>query len=470
VASSRHKALVLDLWTRNPIDPPNSIKALLGGSFVFLDNDRFMGVAGNNGEKSAVVQFPSGATIYNNLVIGGSDLEAVAHGDHVLLRPIKDHPVGIFDLRQNKIVLASKRAAIDVWDDNYIAERLDGDLLVLQLSTVKPLEHAQLPDAPLGKLHADALSPDLNWLAISQSTRGAVWNVLTGQRLYHVRAFSAAYFGTDGNMYADFPKYLSTERALARASLTNPDIQMARPIDNTKRTIQVGRYLVTSIAAKDDDPLNDIRVELWDVMDQKVVWSRNLPYERPGIDADSRANSLVLYWPANSKAVKSIAKEDSEAAGLLSRYKDKDGILLVQVFDLDSGKQRAELAVDTGKRSFRILQAIATADRLALATDTEEQKRVLVYTLDGELKTTITGHALELAAKTDLLTVKTERGELELYDLSTAQKRATYSFNSAVAFDGFSGDGKRLLVLTSDQVVYVLDPSAKDTAKAVASK
>ncbi len=42
--------------------------------------------------------------------------------------------------------------------------------------------------------------------------------------------------------------------------------------------------------------------------------------------------------------------------------------------------------------------------------------------------------------------------------------------NSRVAVNGFSTDGERLLVLTSDQVVYLLDPAAKQTSSDVASK
>ncbi|MGO9306339.1 MAG: hypothetical protein ACLP3R_21995, partial [Candidatus Korobacteraceae bacterium] len=106
-------------------------------------------------------------------------------------------------------------------------------------------------------------------------------------------------------------------------------------------------------------------------------------------------------------------------------------------------------------------------DRLVAADD---QNRVLVYSFDGRLKGTIAGHSPEISAKGDLLTVRTERGELELYDLANVQKRATYDFSSRVAFNGFSADGKRLLVLTSDQVVYTLEATAKIATNAVATK
>ncbi|HUK43380.1 MAG TPA: hypothetical protein VLW48_02945 [Candidatus Bathyarchaeia archaeon] len=79
-------------------------------------------------------------------------------------------------------------------------------------------------------------------------------------------------------------------------------------------------------------------------------------------------------------------------------------------------------------------------------------------------------HAPEVSTPGDLLTLHTEPGELELYDLVEMRKRATYDFNGRVAFDAFSGDGKHLLVLTSDQVVYMVDPAANGTANALASK
>jgi len=74
-----------------------------------------------------------------------------------------------------------------------------------------------------------------------------------------------------------------------------------------------------------------------------------------------------------------------------------------------------------------------------------------------------------VSSKTGRLAIFTERGQLELYDLETMRKQTSYDFGRRIAFGDFSADGKRLLVLTSDQVVYVLDPAAKE-AKAVAAK
>ncbi len=466
VARTRQNFLAMDLLAHQSIDPPGNVKALIEYSFAFLPNGRLVGVAGNNGEKSGVVEFPSGKVVYKDLNIGGSRLEAAAHGDLVLLRPIKDHPVGIFDLNKNRIVIASKRSAIDVWDDTYIAERLDGDIQMFDMSSFKPVEHAQLPDAPLGRVRAGATSSDLDWLAISQRTRGAVWNLQSGQRLYHVRGFSAAYFGPEKGLYVDFPKYLSTDRMLARAALDTADMRPERTIDEKNHTFQVGRYLLTAAPAKENSSREDVSFESWDVVDQKVVWTKNFPHERPGYYVDSRANSFAVYWRSDSQSAKAIAKADPNAARSIGQFKDKDSALFLQAFDLDTGKLRVEFGFDTGRHSFQAVEAIATADRVVMADD---QKRVLVYSFDGQLKGTIAGHNPKVSASADLVTVHTENGELELYDLSQVTKRATYDFQSRVAFNGFSADGTRLLVLTSDQTVFILDTAAKPNS-AVASK
>lgn len=106
-----------------------------------------------------------------------------------------------------------------------------------------------------------------------------------------------------------------------------------------------------------------------------------------------------------------------------------------------------------------MVAAIASNDRLAIA---DNQNRVLVYSLDGQQKGTITGRAAEVAPKADLITVRVDNDTIELYDLASLQKRASYAFNNRVSFNGFNGDGTRLLVLTADQQVYILNPNAVD--------
>jgi WD40 repeat protein len=467
VAHSEQNTLAFDLLTHTAFQPPANVKALLNFTFAFDGENRLVGATGDNGGQAEVVTFPAGASVYKGIGIGRAQLEGVAHGDHVLLRPVKDNAVGALDLKQNKPVVASKRNGMDLWDNESIAERLDGDLQVFDLSTMKAVEQAQLPDGPLGTVRAKAVSPDLNWLAVSEKSRGAVWNLQTGKRVYHLRGFSSAYFAPDGQLYADFPKNPSTDRVIVRAALNTSDLQVERKVDDKTRTIQAGPYLLTFHLEKAKNPTGGVSFELTDMLQKNVVWTKNVVHERPGYYLASSTDSIALYWKANSQSAKSIAKEDNAAAASIARFKDKDSALFLQVFDLSSGKLRSEFAFDTGKHSFQIEQAMATRDRVII---TDDQGRVLVYSPDGQLKGTIAGSAPELSISADLMTVHTESGELELYDLATMQKRNAYAFPSDIAVNAFSGDGKRLLVLTADQTVYMLDPAASDKTAAVAER
>lgn len=465
IGRTPENVLLMDLNSRTSLQVPGSVRSLLElGSFTFLDNGRFMGVAGSRGDKSQIVEIPSGRVLEKDIVIGGSRIAGVARGDFILMRPIKDSPLGVYDLKQHKIVLGSKRNAVDVWNDTYIAERSDGDLQIYSLKTLEDVDHTELPQAPLGRLQAATLAPDLSWLAVSQSSRGAVWNLNTGQRAYHVRGFLGGYFGSDDALYVDFPKFLQTERTLVRVQLKAPVLEPKFTIPETEHVTQVGNY-VLKIVPSTTNLYENVTMEIRDLAAQKVVWSRHFPQERPGYFVDTSTNTLVLYWHAQSKAMRTITREDTEAASKLAAFHDKEGIDYIEVLDLDTGKRRGSMAVDTGKNSFHPHDITAAGDRLVLADD---KNRVLVYSLAGQQQATIVGIYPEIAPKSQLLSVRTDRSVLTLYELSTLKQRAVYDFGARIAFNGFSADGKRLLVLTADQTVYVLDTTAANDTKEVA--
>jgi len=79
------------------------------------------------------------------------------------------------------------------------------------------------------------------------------------------------------------------------------------------------------------------------------------------------------------------------------------------------------------------------------------------FFIPGQIEGTIAGHSPVVSLPSQLITVLTEGRALELYELPSLKRRSVYEFNSPVSLSDFSEDGKRLLVLTSDQTVYTLD-------------
>ena len=91
-------------------------------------------------------------------------------------------PLGIMDLESKKIFRASRTDAADMFDDMIVSERTSGEVALYHVREEKPFATATLPRAPLTHLSAMAVSPNASAVAISEASRGAVWNLETGQQ------------------------------------------------------------------------------------------------------------------------------------------------------------------------------------------------------------------------------------------------------------------------------------------------
>ncbi len=458
----------MDLTARKEVRLPGGIAELLDSNrFAFVGNGRLIAATSFLSSQAELVEFPSGRQISKDIGVGRSHFLPVTQGDYILVAPIRDNPVGVLDLKQKKIILGSKRAALDVFDNKYVAERTDGDLQIFDLATAKGGEQVELPDASLGYVRVAAVSPDLSYLAVSQRSRGAVWNLQTDQRLYHVRSFQGAYFSSDGALYADFPKEDEIDRSIAKLSLGAADIEPMHSFDKAERTRQVGRYLLTLVPPSQSEHSSPrasrhsssgigsaSRVEVRDVTNQNLLWTKDFVADLGTYWASADTNTLVLCWFANSNSFDAMTKQDPELASRVARYPSREGIDWMQVFDLDTGKAKGDVFIDTGKGSFYPIQAQAIGNSLIVS---DNKKRVLVYSMSGQIEGTIAGHSPVVSLPSQLMTVLTERRALELYELPSLKRRCIYEFNHPVSFSQFSEDGKRLLVLTSDQAVYTLD-------------
>lgn len=130
----------------------------------------------------------------------------------------------------------------------------------------------------------------------------------------------------------------------------------------------------------------------------------------------------------------------------------------MEVVDAASGKQLGQLIVDTGGGSFQVTNCFAQNDWVVV---TDNENRSHIYSLTtGELKGSIFGYSPALSASAGLIAIENPRGQVEVYDLASLQKRGHLRFPYQVAAWSFSSDGKELFVMTANQVVYVFDSGA----------
>jgi len=91
------------------------------------------------------------------------------------------------------------------------------------------------------------------------------------------------------------------------------------------------------------------------------------------------------------------------------------------------------------------------------------ENQILTFSLTtGEEKGHFFGIAPLVVAAAGVVAVERDAKELDLYDLNTQQLRSRYVFSDPIATKEVSGDGKRLLVLTNTQTVYLFNISGSN--------
>jgi beta-barrel assembly-enhancing protease len=457
-----NSAAVVDLTTRKEVSLKQNAKKLLAGGFAFTAPDRLVGLNREDSRKSGVIALPAGDVVEEFALPSFGKLDAVARGNYVLMRPVQGYAVAVFDLAKKEFFKAGRNAAMDVHDQVTVAERLTGELGLYPTHKNEVVAHVGLPLSTLGRLRAVALSPDFKYLAISERSRGAVWDLSKGSRIHFVRGFRGGHIGEDAALYADFPKLGDQERNIARLALTRNEAS-AGPEVKESGARQQGPFVVhTQPAKKGGGYSEDTVMDVFDARTMTKLWSKPFPKERPRYWFDAANETVVFSWPVSSKAAQAEIKSDPALKQKLAAMKEKEGDYLLQVLNARTGQGLGRLLIETGKGSFRITNVFAAGDWVVAA---DNQNRVLVYSLaSGEQKGKTFGARATVSRAGGLLAVENESGRLAVYDLATMEKRDEFGFTHPVALARFSADGKSLFALTTNQTAYVLDVSAAGRA------
>lgn len=452
----------VDLSTGKPPKWPAATRRALRGKFAFIGGDRLVTVDAREPERSAILRFPSGELL-TTVTLGGA-VSAATRGEAVLLRPLKDYPVGLVDLTSGRLVLASRHGAFDAYDGLRLSLQPNGDVALFSTDSQRPIATTTLTGARLGRLSAHDVSADLRWIAMSNEDRGGIWNVETGSRMAHVRGFRGAYIAPDGRVYADFPKHtqlrngtpVEHERAIVRMELGS-DRQEKHAVIPEDHVALDRRYLSALRAARPDQWDRDVTVELRDVASNALLWSRRFPSEVPWQYWDTDNDRLILEWPVSSDAARQAIRSHPRLAQAAASNKLKGGDAYVEVIDLADGEVLGRILVNTGRETYRIQHALSAGDSLVIA---DRLSQISVYSLTtGESRGGTFGRFAAVSEKAGLLCVQNDTGELDVFDLATMQHRAELRLSSGIRLARFSGDGRRLLLVTADQMARVFETS-----------
>lgn len=480
-------ALALDLSTLKPVSIGGDLKKATRRPFIFIGPDKVLGTMPTSIEDAGIFSFPQGKRLAKFLLVA-EELKLTGNPNYVIIKPLGNATMGVFDISKGTIVSGFNKADATLWNDLIFYELVSGKVTISKVEYVASEKRFKtdsigtidIPVGSMSRLFAANVSDNLQWLAVSSKTRGAIWDLTSGERKMHLRGFRGAIVAPNGHAIGDFPKADDVNHSLVFMDAASNKANVLREIPD-KGSRQHGRFVLVRQSLKapkekkekgkekvidgviiserppaEEDSLDrEVRFELRDAIDDKLIWTKEFKKEAPGFFFDDFSGRVIFYWNLGSDEGKSRVKEDPALVTRAREMGNKDDDYLVEVFDAFANKAIGLFLVETGKGSFDIESGFSEGNWLVFR---DNNNRVLVYSIkEGELRHRFFGTRAAMNPSRSQVIVENYPGELTLYDLATGNTQARLRFNNGASFVRFSLDGKKLLVLSAGQVAYAFD-------------
>lgn len=525
----RGGVIAVDVAARKKLGVPDSFKNHLTNTWCFVAPDRIVSLDPKKKGNSAVLAFPKGERKLQ-LQTAGTEVELLSEPRYLRIEPPDDGAPLLFDLETRAALETLPQGASDILAGVAATYSVDGEMLLTKLGEKEPLARMSVPFNPLPTLRTAIASPNLQSLALAGREVGGVYDVATGKRVAHLPRMNGAWFADEEKLYVrfrlpdgslgpvqrlelksgnsarawsekspvigDLPRAhegklyvrsrlpdgsLGPEQELelksgksARTWSENTSVLGDLPGDDVHPAGPV--LLVDSPAGLRPDP-GQVGIQLRPTSAYELharaiengsrLWSRKFLRDVPVPFADPQGDRFLLAWAATSEVGRNETKSVSNLPGheKASRLSEHD--TLFEVFDARSGKLLGGALAQIGAGPENFESAFSVGDSLILVKD---DQRITVFSLSTGRQTARFFGSIPAASAAAKLLVAADGGRLTLFDLATGAKRDELVFPDPVGYSHFSADGRRLLVLTVRQMLYVLDVSAASSPPLAPSK
>jgi hypothetical protein len=474
---------IVDLTTLKPVGSGGDLKSVTSRAYAFLDPQRILGSPSSDAAESGIFSFPDGKRLAKFPFMAGV-VRPTADPSYLIVKPLQHTKMGVFDTRTNTLVAGSNKIDADIWGNKFIYESVTGKLVITEITgdgkalslDEKVVGSVELPAVAIRGMLAAQVSDNFRWLALSSRTRGGMWDMATGARTLYSTGYRGAVVSDDGSAVGEFPEWDTDKHALALLDSSHNQVGVIRELPHAGAR-QYGRFVLrrtslekappstekkdsekpTSPVFFDNDPSlrSNVRFELVDFVQDKVIWSRDFPKDSPQYSFDSYSGRLVFYWRLSSDAAKAKLIEFPDLKAHADQLESKDSDWLLEVVDAFAGKEVARVIIDTGKGSFYLTGALSEANWLVVY---DSQDRVLVYdTRTGELRHRFFGGRAAINPVRNQIAVENYPGEVTVFNLETGDQDAQFVINGGAEFLRFDLAGTRLFVLSDQQNAYAFD-------------
>ena len=451
------RVFAFDLTQRQAINLGGKLKSVGDTRAAFIGNDEMYVVDQNLSKgyyKAHIVDFPDGKVVSDS-EIGDQGIRGATKGPLMIVGPLKDYAVAVFDPSQSKVLVGMKLPTVDVWDMKVAGEDATGGLFLGQLGSNDSM-NIPLPLGPLPIPRAGAFSRDGKYLVVSLRNRSVVWDVETGKQVRLMRPMRSLWMDDQDHVFGQLPKFQdmdATQMEITLPSITTSDLG--------KYDDKEGQYgdFTTMLKPVGDATWTDhhATLQVKKMGTQTPAWTREYPNETPACwPADG--DRLVLAWDLTSQTakdeLKKYPKAQEEAKALTSHKKG----LLIETVTPETGALLEEVAlpeVDLS-RGWNDERFAQVSGEYALVHG--EHSNTVIYRLDtGEKVGEFFGTPLATDSGAGLIAAVNREDEILLVDERTGKEIERFTLGSPARLARIvTGKEKKLQVLTADQVVHQL--------------
>ena len=418
------------------------------GAYAFEGSDKLAGIS-SMGSESGIFSFPDGKRLAKTNLYT-SNMQSVSAGDVVLVRDLKDYAVGVANLNTGKLMMTSKVPALDIFNEAIVTENPDGSLLLAKIADnqASGVESLMLPLSPLGGTKTAEISPDGKYLAYSSRTRGAIWDLTSGQRVFLLRGFRHAFWTTGNTILAEFREYMKEDPIIGEMTMA-PKAAKSMPYKLEKNVHLEGGLLLEWKS----EGRKSWQLVVHNPNDNSSQWNRTFT-EKPEYTTNRTGDSLLFIHSLKSADAKEDTTPEPGIKGQADALMYKEDGLLIVVVNPANGTTVKQAVIEAPAHHSDRYVLIMAGDLFFLS---ETNNRTYVYSAATGLQLReMFGEVVASDAVSETICTINRRNEAVVYD-RTGLELQHFKLESPVRFVSLQKGGKELLVLTADQQVARFD-------------
>jgi WD40 repeat protein len=451
------RVAAFDLEKRSPVTLEGKLKGVGELRAAFTGSDQMYLVEQNLSKgyyKAHIVSFPDGKVVSDSQ-IGDQGIRGATKGPLMIVGPLDNYPVGVFDPSQSKVLVALKLPTIDVWGKKVAAEDATGGLFLGQVDSTDSM-HIPLPLGPLPMPRAGAFSRDGKYLIVSLSNRSVVWDLEAGKQLSLMRPMRSVWVNEQDHVFGQLPKYRDTDATEVEITLPSITTSDLGKYDNKEGQYGDLTYLFKPMGNSGSMSYH-ATLQVKKMGAQTTLWTRDYPDTAP-VCWPADGDRLALAWDLSTDTAKNELKKfpkAQEQAKALSSHKKG---LLIETVTPETGAPLEQVAlpeVDLS-RGWNDKRFAQVSGEYALVHG--EHSNTVIYRFDtGEKVGEFFGTPLATDSGTGLIAAVNREDEILLVDERTGKEIERFTLGSPARLARIvTGKDKKLLVLTADQVVHEL--------------